>query len=144
MEGDRLGRRCRRQDHTECDYRLIEPEVGQRSPPDSYRNPGEDAGQRFHDHVQAAIDDLKRRGIKPALLIVDTIFSIFDRRDDFIGTAVLLLMAPLVWRMAMVNSSHGPSRTPLYNLFEGDAVRLSAARNLIAVSSMRLWRMSCL
>ncbi|PZA11241.1 aspartate aminotransferase family protein [Rhodopseudomonas palustris] len=43
--------------------------------PDPYRNPPETVAQRFHDDVQAAIDDLKRRGIKPALLIVDTIFS---------------------------------------------------------------------
>ncbi len=43
--------------------------------PDSYRVPLEEAKTRFGQSVQAAIDDLKRHGIKPAMLIVDTIFS---------------------------------------------------------------------
>ena len=34
-----------------------------------------DLGQDFAAHVQAAIDDLQRHGIKPAVLIVDTVFS---------------------------------------------------------------------
>lgn len=43
--------------------------------PDSYRMAPEEIGEQFRKDVQAAIDDLKRHGIKPALLIVDTIFS---------------------------------------------------------------------
>lgn len=34
-----------------------------------------DLGQAFANEVQAAIDDLNRHGIKPAVLIVDTVFS---------------------------------------------------------------------
>ena len=43
--------------------------------PDADRGPGADVGARFAQGVQAAIDDLVRHGIKPAMLIVDTIFS---------------------------------------------------------------------
>jgi 4-aminobutyrate aminotransferase-like enzyme len=43
--------------------------------PDSYRTPVEDAETKFGHDVQAAIDDLMRHGIKPAMLIVDGIFS---------------------------------------------------------------------
>jgi 4-aminobutyrate aminotransferase-like enzyme len=42
--------------------------------PDSLRSDG-DVGATFAQHVQAAIDDLKRHGVKVAALIVDTIFS---------------------------------------------------------------------
>ncbi|MBL0372253.1 aspartate aminotransferase family protein [Rhizobium sp. KVB221] len=43
--------------------------------PDAYRVSPEEAKTRFGQDVQAAIDDLERHGIKPAMLIVDTIFS---------------------------------------------------------------------
>jgi 4-aminobutyrate aminotransferase-like enzyme len=43
--------------------------------PDSYRTAPGEMAERFGRGVQAAIADLKRHGIKPALLIVDTIFS---------------------------------------------------------------------
>lgn len=42
--------------------------------PDSYRG-GPDVGARLTKDVKAAIADLLRRGVKPAMLIVDTIFS---------------------------------------------------------------------
>lgn len=42
--------------------------------PDPLRMPG-DLGQAFAAEVQGAIDDLTRHGIKPACLIVDTVFS---------------------------------------------------------------------
>jgi 4-aminobutyrate aminotransferase-like enzyme len=51
------------------------PHVRTVAPPDPYREAPEEARERFGRDVQAAIDDLKRQGIKPALLIVDTIFS---------------------------------------------------------------------
>lgn len=43
--------------------------------PDAYRSSAAEVQERFGRDVQAAIDDLKRHGIKPAMLIVDTIFS---------------------------------------------------------------------
>jgi 4-aminobutyrate aminotransferase-like enzyme len=45
--------------------------------PDCYRGRyrGEDAGQRYAEHVQEAVDTLKERGIKPAAFVVDTIIS---------------------------------------------------------------------
>ncbi|MBR0784794.1 aspartate aminotransferase family protein [Bradyrhizobium iriomotense] len=42
--------------------------------PDSYRL-GPQVGEIFADHVQRAVDDLRRHGIKPAALVTDTIFS---------------------------------------------------------------------
>lgn len=45
------------------------------SVPDPYRNPGIDVGAEFATAVKAAAEDLARHGIKPAALIVDTIFS---------------------------------------------------------------------
>lgn len=50
-----------------------------------------DAGAQFTAHVQAAIDDLLRHGIKPAVLIVDTIFSsdgVFAEPAGFLRGAV--------------------------------------------------------
>ncbi len=43
--------------------------------PDSYRTASGEMAERFGRDVRSAIADLKRHGIKPALLIVDTIFS---------------------------------------------------------------------
>ncbi|WP_291406292.1 aminotransferase class III-fold pyridoxal phosphate-dependent enzyme [Devosia sp.] len=42
--------------------------------PDGYRQTG-DIGARFAADVRAAIADLQRHGVRPAMLIVDTIFS---------------------------------------------------------------------
>jgi len=59
--------------------------------PDSYRMAPEDIGEQFRKDVQEAIDDLKRHGIKPALLIVDTIFSsdgVFAGPAGFLKPAV--------------------------------------------------------
>ncbi|WP_342235390.1 aspartate aminotransferase family protein [Inquilinus sp. OTU3971] len=44
------------------------------APPDAYREPG-DAAQAFAARVTAAIEDMRRHGIVPAALLVDTIFS---------------------------------------------------------------------
>ncbi|AJC19316.1 aspartate aminotransferase family protein [Pandoraea pulmonicola] len=43
--------------------------------PDAYREPNVDLATLLAERVQAAVDDLKRHGIKPAALLVDTIFS---------------------------------------------------------------------
>lgn len=43
--------------------------------PDSFRVPADELGVTFARGVRAAIDDMKRHGIKPAAMIVDTIFS---------------------------------------------------------------------
>jgi 4-aminobutyrate aminotransferase-like enzyme len=63
----------------------ISPSLGEHVPlgqhvrtvpaPDSLRGEGADVGETFARNVQAAIDDLKRHGVKVAALIVDTIFS---------------------------------------------------------------------
>jgi 4-aminobutyrate aminotransferase-like enzyme len=51
------------------------PHVRTVDAPDPYRQSPQEARHRFGRDVQDAIDDLLRHGIKPALLIVDTIFS---------------------------------------------------------------------
>lgn len=59
--------------------------------PDSYRTSPEIAGERLGHNVRMAIADLKRHGIKPALLIVDTIFSsdgVFAEPKGFLRPAV--------------------------------------------------------
>lgn len=43
--------------------------------PSSYRLGAENVGKAFRNSVQAAIDDMLRHGIRPAALIVDSIFS---------------------------------------------------------------------
>ena len=43
--------------------------------PDAYRAGGSDVCETFTANVEAAIADLKRHGIKPAALIVDTLFT---------------------------------------------------------------------
>lgn len=63
----------------------VSPSLGQAVPlgvdtravaaPDSYRHDPATLGQWFGQQVQAAIDDLRRHGIKPAALLVDTILS---------------------------------------------------------------------
>ena len=59
--------------------------------PDSYRIPAQEMQEKFGRDVRAAIADLKRHGIKPAMLIVDTIFSsdgIFAEPKGFLKPAV--------------------------------------------------------
>lgn len=51
------------------------PHVRTVDAPDPYRQSPQEARERFGRDVENAIDDLRRHGIKPALLIVDTIFS---------------------------------------------------------------------
>ncbi|VVE47080.1 4-aminobutyrate aminotransferase [Pandoraea communis] len=43
--------------------------------PDAYREPNGDLATALAERVRAAVDDLKRHGIRPAALLVDTIFS---------------------------------------------------------------------
>jgi 4-aminobutyrate aminotransferase-like enzyme len=43
--------------------------------PDAYREPNVDLATLLAERVQAAVDDLRRHGIQPAALLVDTIFS---------------------------------------------------------------------
>ncbi len=45
--------------------------------PDTYRGEhrGDDAGEQYAAHIEAAIDELHNRGIKPAAFVVDTIIS---------------------------------------------------------------------
>jgi 4-aminobutyrate aminotransferase-like enzyme len=59
--------------------------------PDSYRHAPDVMMEKFGRDVQAAIDDLTRHGIKPAMLITDTIFSsdgIFAGPKGFLKPAV--------------------------------------------------------
>ncbi len=59
--------------------------------PDSYRHAPDVMMEKFGRDVQAAIHDLKRHGIKPAMLITDTIFSsdgIFAGPKGFLKPAV--------------------------------------------------------
>ena len=59
--------------------------------PDLYRSGGADVGATFARHVEAAIADMKAAGIKPAALLVDTIFSsdgVFSDPAGFLKPAV--------------------------------------------------------
>jgi 4-aminobutyrate aminotransferase-like enzyme len=59
--------------------------------PDSYRHSSEELMEKFGRDVRTAIADLKRHGIKPAMLITDTIFSsdgIFAGPKGFLKSAV--------------------------------------------------------
>ena len=59
--------------------------------PDAYRNSPDDVMEKFGRDVRAAIADLKRHGIKPAMLVTDTIFSsdgIFAGPKGFLKPAV--------------------------------------------------------
>lgn len=64
--------------------------------PDSYRSPTGDVGAEFTRAVQAAIRDLQRHGIEPALFICDGIFSsdgVFDGPEGFLKGAVEAIRA---------------------------------------------------
>ncbi|MBP1807514.1 aspartate aminotransferase family protein [Rubellimicrobium aerolatum] len=59
--------------------------------PDSYRSPTGDLATEFTVAVEAAIRDLRRHGIKPALFICDSIFSsdgVFGEQPGFLKGAV--------------------------------------------------------
>ncbi len=65
------------------------------APPDSYREPGE-VGQAFAARVTAAIEDMRRAGIVPAALLVDTIFSsdgVFADPPGFLAPAATAMRA---------------------------------------------------
>lgn len=67
------------------------PHVRTVAAPDSYRRSPGEVREAFGRDVRAAIADLKRHGIKPAMLITDTIFSsdgIFDGPKGFLKPAV--------------------------------------------------------
>ena len=59
--------------------------------PDTFRTAPGLVGIEFARHVQAAIDDLLAHGIKPAALLVDTIFAsdgVYAEPEGFLGPAV--------------------------------------------------------
>jgi 4-aminobutyrate aminotransferase-like enzyme len=59
--------------------------------PDAYRGGGRDVGRELADNVRKAIDDMRENGIKPAGLLVDTIFSsdgVFTDPPGFLSGAV--------------------------------------------------------
>jgi len=59
--------------------------------PDAYRHPGQDIGRVFAGHVRQALDEMRAAGIRPAALIVDTIFSsdgVFADPPGFLREAV--------------------------------------------------------
>lgn len=63
--------------------------------PDGYRGTG-DVGAAFAAGVQAAIDDLREQGIRPAALLVDTIFSsdgVYADPPGFLAPAVAAIRA---------------------------------------------------
>lgn len=64
--------------------------------PDAYRSPTGDVGAEFTRAVQAAIRDLQRHGIEPALFICDGIFAsdgVFDGPPGFLKGAVEAIRA---------------------------------------------------
>ncbi|KUL92777.1 4-aminobutyrate aminotransferase [Bosea sp. WAO] len=59
--------------------------------PDAYRNPDQDVGSIFADHVREALATMRADGVKPAALLVDTIFSsdgVFADPPGFLREAV--------------------------------------------------------
>ncbi|HEU4985653.1 MAG TPA: aspartate aminotransferase family protein [Rhizobiaceae bacterium] len=59
--------------------------------PDAYRGEGKDVGAVFADHVRQAIEEMLSEGIKPAALLIDTIFSsdgVFTDPAGFLAPAV--------------------------------------------------------
>lgn len=79
----------------------VSPSLGQAVPlgldtrtvaaPDTYRQDPATLGAWFAAQVQAAIDDMRRHGIRPAALLVDTIFSsdgVYSDPTGFLAPAV--------------------------------------------------------
>ena len=69
----------------------IPPHVRTVPAPNAYRSDGADVGDTFAAHVRAAIADMTAHGIKPAALLVDTIFSsdgVFADPAGFLAPAV--------------------------------------------------------
>jgi 4-aminobutyrate aminotransferase-like enzyme len=76
----------------------MSPSLGLPLPKDSHirlvpapRSAGAEAGEVFAKHVRQALDDMKRSGIRPAALLVDTIFSsdgVFADPAGFLRPAV--------------------------------------------------------
>lgn len=67
------------------------PDVRTVPAPNAYRGGGVDVGETFGRHVHDAIRDMQRHGIKPAALLVDTIFSsdgVFADPAGFLTKAV--------------------------------------------------------
>ncbi|WP_395679341.1 aspartate aminotransferase family protein [Inquilinus sp.] len=65
------------------------------APPDAYHGDG-DVGQAFAARVTAAIEDMRRAGITPAALLVDTIFSsdgVFADPPGFLAPAAAAMRA---------------------------------------------------
>jgi len=61
------------------------------SAPDAYRGGALDIGEAFAAHVRAALDDMRTHGIRPAALLVDTIFSsdgVYADPPGFLAAAV--------------------------------------------------------
>ena len=64
--------------------------------PDAYRGDAVNVGTKFAAEVVAAIDDMRRAGIRPAALLVDTIFSsdgVFAEPAGFLAPAVSAIRA---------------------------------------------------
>ncbi len=69
----------------------LAPNVRTIPAPDLYRSGGRDVAETFAGHVRAAIADMQAKGIKPAALLVDTIFSsdgVFSDPAGFLKPAV--------------------------------------------------------
>ena len=64
--------------------------------PDTYRHGIEDAGRRFTAGVARALSQMRERGIKPAAMIADSIFSsdgVYPGEPGFLAEAVELVQA---------------------------------------------------
>lgn len=74
----------------------LSPAVRAVPPPDAYREDAATVGQRFAQSVREACDDLLRHGIRPAALIVDTLFTsdgVFADPAGFLREAVEVVRA---------------------------------------------------
>jgi len=81
----------------------LSPSLGLPMPKDSHarlvpapRSAGDDTGETFARHVRGALDDMKKNGIRPAGLLVDTIFSsdgVFAEPAGFLRPAVEAIRA---------------------------------------------------
>jgi 4-aminobutyrate aminotransferase-like enzyme len=86
-----------------CALTELSPSLGLPAARDSHvrlvpapRSAGDDTGEIFARHVRDALDDMKRNGIRPAGLLVDTIFSsdgVFADPPGFLRPAVEAMRA---------------------------------------------------